>query len=54
MHRDPVCGMPVDPDEATHTSNFVGKTYYFCSYDCKDVFDETPEQYADEQGEPAA
>ncbi len=54
MHTDPVCGMSVDETEAADTSNFGGKTYYFCSADCKSVFDETPEQYADKQGESAA
>lgn len=55
MERDPVCGMSVDPEEdKTETSTYQGKTYYFCSSDCKETFDEDPAQFAGKQGEPAA
>lgn len=40
MARDPVCGMQVDERHATGTSSeYKGKTYYFCSRGCKADFD---------------
>ena len=30
-HRDPVCGMRVDPASAAGHGEFHGQTYYFCS-----------------------
>jgi YHS domain-containing protein len=46
MERDPVCGMQVDPAKAAGTSNYQGKTYYFCANACKTKFDANPAQYA--------
>jgi YHS domain-containing protein len=46
MERDVVCGMQVDPSKAAATSEYNGKTYYFCSKSCKAKFDATPKQYA--------
>jgi len=43
--KDPVCGMMVEPESAAAKSEFQGKTYYFCSVDCKEEFDEDPESY---------
>ena len=43
---DPVCGMPVDPATARHTSAYEGRTYYFCSPGCKGAFDADPRRYA--------
>jgi RND family efflux transporter MFP subunit len=43
MH-DPVCGMEVDPAKAVH-SEYGGKTYYFCSQNCKRDFDANPAKY---------
>ncbi|WP_276272533.1 permease [Haloarcula litorea] len=37
--QDPVCGMELDPDEADHSTEHDGGTYYFCSESCKDSFD---------------
>ncbi len=45
MERDVVCGMQVDPAKAAATSEYNGKTYYFCSEVCKAKFDATPGQY---------
>ena len=42
---DPVCGMQVDPAKAAGTSQYGGKTYYFCSKGCKTKFDANPTQY---------
>ena len=44
--RDPVCGMTVDRHSA-HTSEWNGKTYYFCGPGCKSRFDADPARYAE-------
>lgn len=41
---DPVCGMDVS-DRQPLTSQFEGKTYYFCSTVCKNVFEKEPHKY---------
>jgi Cu+-exporting ATPase len=38
--------MQVDPATAAATSEYKGKTYYFCSESCKRRFDASPSQYA--------
>jgi len=45
MAKDPVCGMEVDEKKASATSEYEGKTYYFCAPGCKKAFDENPEKY---------
>ena len=45
MERDPVCGMDVDPKTAAGKSEYEGKTYYFCSQQCKQQFDQDPARY---------
>jgi len=45
MHKDPVCGMNVNPETAAGKSEYKGKTYYFCSPGCKKSFDADPEKY---------
>jgi RND family efflux transporter MFP subunit len=45
---DPVCGMDVDPADAAGKSMYKGKTYYFCSKDCKSKFDQDPARYVGE------
>jgi Cu+-exporting ATPase len=42
MQKDPVCGMTVDPNKAAATTQSQGKTFYFCSQDCKQKFDRNP------------
>jgi len=47
--RDPVCGTIVDEVRASAaglTSVHEGKTYYFCSAECKARFDKNPGQFA--------
>jgi len=46
MQKDPVCGMQVDPATAAGSSEYSGKTYYFCSASCRQKFDRDPKQYA--------
>lgn len=45
MAKDPVCGMDVEPASAAGSSEYKGKTYYFCAPGCKKSFDEDPEKY---------
>ena len=45
MEKDPVCGMQVDPAKAAATSQYQGKTYYFCAQVCKTKFDANPAQF---------
>ncbi len=45
--HDPVCHMDIDPETAAGTSEYNGKTYYFCSLGCKKSFDKAPEKYLD-------
>jgi YHS domain-containing protein len=45
MVKDPVCGMQVEPKNAAGTSEYRGRTYYFCSTHCKMAFDKEPQKY---------
>lgn len=45
MTIDPVCGMEVEEKKAAATSEYKGKTYYFCAPGCKTAFDKAPEKY---------
>jgi Cu+-exporting ATPase len=45
MEKDVVCGMQVEPATAAGTSEYQGKTYYFCSKSCKTKFDANPRQF---------
>ena len=49
MSIDPVCKMQVDEKNAAATSEYKGKTYYFCAAGCKKAFDENPEKYLVEE-----
>ncbi len=44
--KDPVCGMSLKIEGATHTAEYLGKTYYFCSEDCKAAFLKDPAKFA--------
>jgi len=47
--RDPMCGMEVDEKRAAaagKTSEYEGKTYYFCADECKKRFDAEPAKHA--------
>ena len=45
MEKDVVCGMQIDPAKAAGTSEYQGKTYYFCAKSCKAKFDADPAKY---------
>ena len=49
---DPVCGMTVEIDTAHFTSEYNGKTYYFCAAGCKRSFDKEPQNYVQEESFP--
>jgi len=51
MEKDPVCGMDVDPAQSAGTSEYQGKTYYFCGPGCKKAFDQEPERYVGPKAE---
>jgi xanthine dehydrogenase accessory factor len=42
---DPVCGMIVEIANAHFTSEYKGKSYYFCAAGCKRSFDKEPGKY---------
>lgn len=44
--RDPVCGMEIEEEDAVATVEHKGRTYHFCSEDCKETFEEDPDDYA--------
>ena len=44
--KDPVCGMEIDPASAAGSSEYGGRTVYFCNLNCKKSFDAEPEKYA--------
>ena len=44
-HKDPVCGMSVDPNEGYGRMQ-DGHLYRFCSRDCLDKFEAEPARYA--------
>ena len=45
MERCPVCGMEVDPQDAAAKVDYQGRTYYFCSAECKETFQEDPQRF---------
>lgn len=46
---DPVCRMEINPAEAAGTSEYQGRTYYFCASGCKQRFDHNPQEYSDKR-----
>ena len=47
MVKDLVCGMEIDTKKAPAKSEYMGKTYYFCSLACKKAFDQNPAKYTE-------
>ncbi len=45
MAIDPVCSMEIEERTAEFTSEYDGRTYYFCSEHCKEEFENDPEEY---------
>jgi YHS domain-containing protein len=42
---DPVCGMELTPGQIEAQTRYQGKAYYFCSEECRRIFEEDAEQY---------
>jgi Cu+-exporting ATPase len=45
MHKDPVCGMAVDPASSKARVEHGGSTFYFCCESCATKFRAAPEKY---------
>ena len=45
MEKCPVCGMNIDRKDAPVEIAYQGKTYYFCSEECAQQFNENPQRY---------
>ena len=43
--HDPVCGMDVEIARAAASADHEGRTYYFCSLQCKEDFERQPAMY---------
>ncbi len=46
MATDPICGMAVDETRAQFVSEHAGAKFYFCSQNCKAVFEKDPHRHA--------
>jgi len=46
-YRDPVCGMEITSANVGATAEYGGRTYFFCSLDCKEAFMADPEEFAE-------
>jgi len=44
IYKDPVCGMTAKPEKGISTE-YQGKTYYFCCNGCRDKFSNKPDYY---------
>jgi Cu+-exporting ATPase len=40
--KDPVCGRIIDETEAVAKTEWAGQTYYFCSTECQERFEQDP------------
>jgi len=49
MERCPVCGMDVKPEEAEAQQDYQGRTYYFCSKECHEQFNQDPQRYVEQK-----
>ena len=43
--KDLVCGMEIEKATAAATTQYQGKTYYFCAVACKKQFDQNPQKF---------
>jgi len=44
--NDPICNMSVNIKKTEFSTKYNGKVYYFCSENCKKIFDSDKENYA--------
>ncbi|HXI74581.1 MAG TPA: heavy metal translocating P-type ATPase, partial [Pyrinomonadaceae bacterium] len=52
--NDPVCGMSIDPQQAAGSFDYHGRTFFFCSLDCRERFKADPERFINKPGESTA
>ncbi len=45
METDPVCGARIRPGQEAGSTTYQGKTYRFCSTECRREFERKPKQY---------
>jgi YHS domain-containing protein len=45
--------MDVEPENAAAKSQHEGKTYHFCSVDCKQKFEQDPKKFAQKETKAA-
>ena len=45
MEKDCVCGAELDEKEARSSYDFKGKTYHFCSEECREKFEKSPDKF---------
>ncbi|MCA1595162.1 MAG: heavy metal translocating P-type ATPase, partial [Chloroflexi bacterium] len=50
QHKDPVCGMDVDPTDSP-SFDYQGTTYHFCCQGCRTKFAANPAQYLSQRSE---
>jgi len=48
MALDPVCMMNIEAETPEVHSEYEGEKIYFCSEECKRIFETDPEPYLDE------
>lgn len=48
MVTDPVCGMTIESSQAEAQAMHEGQAYFFCSQECRRMFEENPGQYTAE------
>jgi len=51
MLKDPVCGMEIEERDSVIRRNHNGRTYFFCSFSCREVFDENPRKYSEKKND---
>jgi YHS domain-containing protein len=47
MAMDPVCGMKINDKNPEFHTELDGRNYVFCSEQCKQKFEESPEEYVE-------
>lgn len=45
VQTDPVCGIELEPNRTTASSEHAGRRHHFCSRGCKAEFDENPDGF---------
>jgi Cu+-exporting ATPase len=45
MEKDLVCGMELEKEKSAGSYDYKGKTYHFCSEECRDQFSKNPGDY---------